>query len=187
MTDIRLLERWANEDPDAMYGMLNYEDKVVLDIGAEYGSTASYFLYRGAAHVIAVEPDNVLFPKLLDYATETGKITPVQLFISSVKELEDIYQQFDFEIVKSDCEGCEIYLSELSDLLFCKPQAYIMETHNDEIWNVIRAKLLSNDYEVSVISEALNDPMHKDPYPTRTLPSSVDTAVLRIVYGKRGV
>lgn len=43
------------EDYDKHWNYLNFKGKKILDLGADYGSTASYFLWQGAKQVIAVE------------------------------------------------------------------------------------------------------------------------------------
>ena len=55
---------WEDLDLDTHWGWLDVEGKVVLDVGADYGSTADFFLQRGAARVIAVEGDPRSFRRL---------------------------------------------------------------------------------------------------------------------------
>ena len=40
---------------DSMYGSLDYRDAVVLDIGADFGSTARFFFERGAKRVVSLD------------------------------------------------------------------------------------------------------------------------------------
>jgi predicted methyltransferase len=54
----------------------DFKGKVVLDLGADYGSTAFYFLQKGAREVIAVEGDRILALNLAKNA-KGRRITPI--------------------------------------------------------------------------------------------------------------
>lgn len=43
------------ENYDVQWGQTNYKDTIVLDFGADVGSTASFFLQKGAKKVVAIE------------------------------------------------------------------------------------------------------------------------------------
>jgi len=86
------------------YGMLDCKDKIVVDIGADYGSTARFFLSRGARRIIAYESNPVLRAKLLREFLFDGRV--------------EIHGCWDGvmpagDILKMDCEGCEYKMSEL--------------------------------------------------------------------------
>jgi len=50
---------------ERVYGIVDYAGKSVLDLGADVGSTADYFLQKGARLIHAVEADETRFKKLV--------------------------------------------------------------------------------------------------------------------------
>ena len=119
------------EDYNRFWGKPNYTGKVVLDIGADYGSTACFFLQRGAFRVIAVESNKHLFSRLLENAPKLGNIIPVELHVSSIQDYINLIQSYKPDIVKVDCEGCEIYLLDVPDSILRNVREYIIEIHSD--------------------------------------------------------
>jgi hypothetical protein len=85
------------------YGMLDFEGKTVVDIGADIGSSAYYFLSRGARIVICFESEPKLFETLLENAREDPRV---------YCHGEWIGQWVACDILKVDCEGCESLLTE---------------------------------------------------------------------------
>jgi hypothetical protein len=55
---------------------------------------------------------------------------------------------FKPDLVKSDCEGCEIYLVEVQDSILQEVPEYLIETHSDEIQKAIESKFRNNGYEM---------------------------------------
>lgn len=116
---------------DEMYGGVDYTDAVVLDVGADYGSTARFFLGRGARHVIASERLTPRWDELSQWA-ENKPVTvhgPVD-----GQMLRAFFEAVDADIVKVDCEGCEGLFLDLPDNLLGKPRAWLIETHTDEVY-----------------------------------------------------
>lgn len=65
---LRIKSQYPKEDfvfYEKVYGLVNYTGKTVLDLGADVGSTADYFLQKGARVVHAVEADETRFKKLV--------------------------------------------------------------------------------------------------------------------------
>ena len=63
------------EDYRQDYGMVDYAEKVVLDLGADVGSSADYFLRCGARRVVAVEGHPALYQELWKNSRAiTGKL-----------------------------------------------------------------------------------------------------------------
>jgi len=53
------------EPLEEMYGCVNVNDKIVIDIGAYIGDTALYFIHRGARKVYVFEPVEKFYRYLL--------------------------------------------------------------------------------------------------------------------------
>ena len=132
---------WEDLDLETHWGWLDVRDKVVLDVGADYGSTADFFLSQGAAAVIAVESDPRLFRRLKALAEQRANLKAVQKRVASVADWRDLLTTYSAQVVKVDCEGGEGFLLDLEDHLFGKPEAWAVELHTRE-----QAKRWGNAY-----------------------------------------
>ena len=96
---------------DNIYGKTNYENQVVLDIGADWGRTADYFLQKGAKRVIAVEGGEDWYTLLERNAKLIEGITPVFLWLKEPRDISNLIKTYNPDIVKistrkwSDCEN----------------------------------------------------------------------------------
>lgn len=94
----------ANEDFESLYGFFSYAGKTVIDIGAEYGTTAAYFLRKGAARVYAYEINPILKQELQNNFSGNKQVVIMDRW--NGERLPDA------DILKMDCEGCEYLLTE---------------------------------------------------------------------------
>lgn len=97
------------EEYSQSYVSINVKDKVVLDIGGDFGSSAVWFLRRGAKKVIVYTRDEpLLFDDRIEYhGSWNGEYVPA-------------------DVLKIDCEGCECLLSRE---LIEKYDHYYIATH----------------------------------------------------------
>lgn len=121
---------WTGEDYEKEYGLLDFKDKTVLDIGADYGSTACYFLGKGAKRVIAVEGNPQFFQELLANTKDDERVQPISLYVKTGSHLENLLQTHKPDITKIDCEGCEFYLMQVKNETLRMCPKYIIETHD---------------------------------------------------------
>lgn len=125
---------YGQEDPETHWGFLNCRNKTVLDIGADYGSTAVFFLHKGAKKVIAVESNTEFFKKLQPLAAPIPNLIPFFKRVSCVNDFKNLLAQCNGGIVmKIDCEGCEAVLLNLDDNLFRKVSEYGIELHTFKV------------------------------------------------------
>lgn len=141
------------EDYEAEYGIVDYRDKKVLDIGADVGSTADYFLRKGARVVIAVEGNEGFYKKLERNAKKIEGIIPIFLWIKTPKHFENLIKLSQPDVLKADCDlpgkdGCEKHLFKIDDWIFSMVSEYIVETHNDPIFYSMKEKCEKNGYEL---------------------------------------
>jgi hypothetical protein len=136
------------------YGSLDYKCAVVLDIGAEYGCTAEFFLSRGASRVIACEANPDWRLKLREWAE--GKPVEVRGPLNALNADELLGMRPD--IVKVDCEGCEKHLLDVPDELFGQPKAWVIETHTRSLYDVFSARLKRLGYTVRMICDFGDSP-----------------------------
>lgn len=130
------------------YGSVNYEGAVVLDIGADYGCTAEYFLERGAEHVIASEKRPDWLVRLREWAD--GKPVTV-VGPSDASTLRSLLRTCKPDIVKMDCEGCESDLLGLPRDALTVPHTWIMETHGAYLHRAVVTLFWRSGYSVKNI------------------------------------
>jgi hypothetical protein len=149
--------RIYDEDYERFYGYASFKGKVLLDIGADYGSTAMFFLRKGARKVIAVEGDRILYKRLLNTAERYCNIMPVFLYISKKQDFEKLILIYRPAIMKVDCEGCESHLLKINSQIFSDVEEYIIEAHGQKLIEETKNKLISNNYAISHIDKWAGD------------------------------
>jgi len=88
---------------------VNVEGKTVIDFGADYGSTAYYFLSKGAIRVICVEGNPTLYKQLEANIRFLHNCVAVYKNIQAPADFADILTS-TAETVKVDVEGAERHL-----------------------------------------------------------------------------
>lgn len=133
----------------------------VLDVGAFVGDSVIYWLEKGAAHVIAVEPVPLHFEVLLsitdglpvtafnaavgckvpDLTEEVGSGSyavkrsgkEAKMLDIPVLSLISLVKEFRPDVVKIDCEGCEYYVEDdVKALKDFGVKKILMEIHSRE-------------------------------------------------------
>ena len=123
------------EDYEKNYGIIDYRGKLVLDLGADRGSTASFFLAKGARKVIAVEGNRVLARELRAECEKPqwkDLIVPIELWISEPAHIENLITTYKPDVVKSDIEHWEILFPDCKADVLKNVREYIMEIHDRE-------------------------------------------------------
>lgn len=126
---------FSKEDFKGMYGK-DFKDKTVLDIGADFGSTANYFLGHGAKKIFAVEGSSLYFRNLFNWVKNNklaDTVIPLYVFLKSTKEFSFLIKHFLPDIVKVDIDGGEFLLLDVSKETFRLPQRYLMEIHSRDL------------------------------------------------------
>lgn len=149
------------EDYGAQYGekriTIDYKGKLILDIGADVGSTADFFLRRGAREVICVECNRDYFNELAKNAIKIKGIRPVFLRISEPLHFKNLIISLRPDVLKSDCEGCEKHLLKVSDDVFSLVKEYVVETHGQAIEKGLLEKLGKNGFKVLDVNRWCRD------------------------------
>ena len=129
------------------------EDARVLDIGADYGSTAYYFLRKGAREVVAVEGDPkqaFLLAVNARRMRKLGRVVPIRGFVREPRQVDALILRFDPDVVKVDIEGWERVLLECK--LLAQPREWWIEAHSEGLRDALAEKLKEASYEVEVRS-----------------------------------
>lgn len=137
------LDTWNQSEPDIHWptSITNVYDKTILDLGCgsdgykdqePWISTVEYWLLRGAKKIIGIEANskdaeylNNKFSKL------DGKVKVINDSIQSSTQIQNLINEYDIQIVKSDIESFEYHFLDVDDSSFSKIDEYYIETHDD--------------------------------------------------------
>lgn len=136
------------EDYGHHYGAIRYAGKKVLDVGADVGSTADFFLRRGARQVIAVDGNKDMYGQLVKNAQKIPEIKPVYLLIQKPEHYEQLIRTHRPDVLKADCEGCERHLFGIPDEVFRVVPEYMVETHSKGLYDAMVQKCERNGYQI---------------------------------------
>ncbi len=131
------------EDYDLFWNHVSFGGKRVLDLGADYGSTASYFLRKGAKQVVALEGNHALASKLRENFAGDVRVVPIEKMINDAATLTSLISRYSPDIVKMDIEGAEYYLLECKEFTIKRVNQWLIETHSTELYKKISQKFLS--------------------------------------------
>ena len=108
------------------YGSINWENKSVLDVGADIGSSAIFFLSRGAKYVYLIEKEPA-YRETYESIKQKHPILKNTYMVSSFRGAKSAY----FDVLKMDCEGCELML--LNEELLQKYPEWIIGLHRPQL------------------------------------------------------
>ena len=143
--------KYTQESFEDHWGFINWKNKIVLDIGADYGSTAECFIAYGASKVFASEGDEKLYSQLVQYAKGKPNIIPSKKWIQNPNDFIDLFNKFKdskIDIYKIDCEKAEIYLLDISNDMLRSIKEYAIECHTPDILSKISNKFKSAGFEI---------------------------------------
>jgi hypothetical protein len=150
------------EDYEFQWGLTDYENTTVLDIGADIGSTAYFFAKNGAKQIIAVEGSKKLFNQL-KLNVNLRKVVPIFLYITTPADIEKLIKKWKPDIIKMDIEGAEINLLQIRDLIFQDIPKLMIEIHNKDLLELFIQKCMINNFIVIRFSSHLRGE-NKPPY-----------------------
>ena len=131
---LRIIPPLNQEDYDKHWGHTSFKGKTVLDIGADYGSTAYYFLKHGAKRVVAVEGDKRFISKLRKNYGRSQNVTCVNKWVSCARDIEVLVRKFKPDIIKVDIEGSESHILGVSPTVLCSVPEWLIEVHSKDLF-----------------------------------------------------
>lgn len=147
---------YLDEDYNHHWGFTDFKGKTILDLGADYGSTAWFFLEKGAKSVVAVEGDPYRAKKLATNSAKYG-FTSFEKTISSIKDIERFIENYKFDVAKVDIEGAEIYLLSCRSDLLKKIPLWMIESHSDQLTSSVSKLFKELNFKVKQIQK-LDEP-----------------------------
>jgi hypothetical protein len=133
------------ENYDEHWNHLSFKNKNVLDIGADYGSTASYFISLGASKVIAVEGNHKLALHLKKNFEGNNLVICLEQFIRKSEDIDSIMEMYRPDIVKCDIEGWETCLLKAKISLV---KEWLIEVHDPITLRLLLKKFRKENFEV---------------------------------------
>jgi len=140
-----------NEDYNQCWGCISYQDKTVMDLGADYGSTVYYFLKKGAKKVIAIEGDETLAGKLNHNYGDDPRVSCVTKWIGNANDIEQLIKAYPCDIAKVDIEGAETHIAKVSHKALLTVKTWLIETHTKEIYDKLTSLFLKLQFKVYII------------------------------------
>jgi predicted RNA methylase len=143
-----------NEDYNKHWNFTSFKDKVILDLGADYGSTAYYFLRKGANKVIAVEGNSELAAKMKLNFKNDDRVIAIHEFIDSSSKIENLISVHHPDLIKVDIEGSEMCILDMDNV--GQVNEWLIETHSNEIYNALSRFLTKEGFSIRSIDYAEN-------------------------------
>jgi len=137
-----------NEDYNLHWNFTSFKDKVVLDLGADWGSTAKFFLEKGAHKVIAVEADKSRIRKLAYLYRKDDRVVPVYGFIKDSSQIDALIEHYSPDLAKVDIEGWEKCLPQAHNI--SKVREWLIEAHTPQIYSMLYNFFKTLGYKVEV-------------------------------------
>jgi len=139
------------ENYDLCWSQTCYEGKTVLDLGADYGSTAYYFLKRGARQVVAVEGDRTLALKLEKNFWNDDRVICLRKWINDSFDFEIIIMianAYHCDIAKVDVEGAEKHLVGVHPEALRSIPEWLIEAHTKQVCDELSKVFLNLGFRV---------------------------------------
>lgn len=151
---------WDDKELYEQYNILldfDYKDKIVLDIGAEIGTSAKFFISRGAKFVWCIEGDPNAAAKCQSNIEQyfPGKAQAVSQWVTSPYSFEQLLSSYGAssqgiksDIIKIDIEGWECCLLDVKDRIIAEQKEWIIDYHSDLLADLLREKLGKNGFKL---------------------------------------
>ncbi len=143
-----------HEDYNTHWKYFSFKNKIVLDLGADYGSTAWFFGENGASKVVAVEGDKLFFKRLQKFSQRYHYIVPIELVINSGEDIKRLISMYSPDIVKVDIEGAERFLIDFSGECLNMVKEWLIETHDPNLSRKIVEKFAAVGFAVKKIRQS---------------------------------
>ena len=124
----------ATEDYNQHWGYASFQDKVILDLGADWGSTVAFFLKRGAKRVIAVEGIKQRANDLFRNYANHPQVHCLHMMVKTPHHFQHLITKYKPDLVKCDIEGDEQQLLNVPRNYVTSVPEWLVETHGDAIY-----------------------------------------------------
>jgi predicted RNA methylase len=133
------------ESYDEHWKYLSFKNKNILDIGADYGSTVSYFIKLGASKVVAIEGNPKLASDLKKNYEGNNNVVCIEKFIRKSEDVDRLLETYRPDVVKCDIEGWETCLLKAKISLV---NEWLIEVHDPIVLRQLLKKFRREKFEV---------------------------------------
>lgn len=144
------------EDFDAHWNFTSFKDKVILDMGADFGMTPSWFFEKGARKVIAVEKANQNYEQLVQNFGDDPDVICIHKYVQTSEDLTNLLTKYPSDIVKMDIEGAEFELIHVSPELIQKVNIWLIEYHGYDVRDTLQTLFEKLGYNIEKYLERQN-------------------------------
>lgn len=104
--------------------------------------------------MIAVEGDSTIFNELASTVSELNlRIVPVNRWVSVPDDVRGLILNHLPDVLKADIEGAERCIFNVSNGTFKMVKEYIIETHSDELFELMKEKCKKCNYDIVNVNE----------------------------------
>jgi hypothetical protein len=135
----------ATEDYDEHWKYFSFINKSILDIGADYGSTVSYFIKLGASKIVAVEGNPKLAFSLKKNYEEKSNVVCIEQYIRKSEDIDRLLEKYRPDAVKCDIEGWETCLLKAKVAL---AKEWLIEVHDPITLRQLLKKFQHENFQV---------------------------------------
>lgn len=154
-----ITKEWNTEKPEIHWEFIECNNEIVADLGCgrwehvefrdkSWLTTPEFLISRGAKKVYAFDIDEQEINWYKTNVANKMQVEPINLNISSVNDIKEIYKKYNPTVIKSDIETYEKHFLELNDDEFRSIKFYAVETHTIELLNQFIDKFIKLNYEI---------------------------------------
>ena len=134
----------------------NYKGKVIVDIGADIGTTAEFFLLNGAKSVWCVEGDPIAGEQCKKNMDKyfPGKSSTIIEMVTTPYSMERILSILGpsgdqkANLIKIDIEGWENVLLDIEDRIISEQKEFIIDYHSGLLGILLKEKLIKSGFKI---------------------------------------
>ena len=145
-----------SENSSDHWPFFNVAGKNVLDLGCglwdieDYTESSPIYFGRSARKVVGVDADQEQIQNLTNYTIDNPLYSFSTLFIEDVSDVRDLLQKHSITALKSDIEGGESVLLELTSSDLAAVDTVAIEYHSQELLEQFLNKLPEWGYDIKL-------------------------------------
>jgi len=154
-------------EPYGLHLNFDYTDKMILDIGADTGTTAEFFINRGAKYVWCVEGDQrrceIGAENLKALYMDKAQMIPAMM-IKTPYDFDMLFSLYGYtgpqetDLIKIDIEGWECCLLSMNEDILAAQKEFIIDIHGKILTKLIGDKLVRLGYKL--MDDVIGDTIH---------------------------
>lgn len=136
-----------------------YRDKIVLDMGGDFGSTAECFLHYGAKKIISIDSDEKCHKELLNRLESNrlpkDKVISIHKAIVTSQDFIQVINDYPCDIAKIDIEAYEQSLVGVPNNILRMINEYIIEAHRTDTKFILLDLFIASGFDFKIEKEII--------------------------------